>query len=58
MTSKSLRFVPRTPREAEVVRLAARSRRLSVDDFIRVAVLRAACQTRGAFALPADLLDV
>jgi hypothetical protein len=37
-----------------VVRLAARGRRLSERDFIRIAVLRAACQTRGVFDLPAN----
>ncbi len=54
MTNKSMRFVPRTPLEAEVVRLAARGRRLSVEDFIRIAVLQAACKTGGVFDLPAD----
>jgi hypothetical protein len=37
-----------------VVRLAARGRRLSERDFVRIAVLRAACQTQGLFDLPAD----
>ncbi len=54
MTNKAMRFVPRTPLEAELVRLAARGRRLSVEDFIRVAVLQAACKTEGVFDLPAD----
>lgn len=54
MKNKSIPFIPRTPLEAELVRLAARGRRLSERDFVRIAVLRAACQTEGAFDLPAD----
>lgn len=54
MKNQSIPFIPRTPQEAEVVRLAARGRRLSERDFIRIAVLRAACQTQGVFDLPAD----
>lgn len=54
MKNESMRFLPRTPLEAEVVRLAARGRCLSVENFIRIAVLRAACKTEGVFDLPAD----
>ena len=54
MNHDTMRFMPRAPLEAELVRLAARGRRLSVGDFIRIAVLRAACPTQGVFDLPAD----
>jgi hypothetical protein len=48
-------FRAHTPREAELVRLAARGCRLSVSDFVRAAVLRAACEVRRSLPLPSDL---
>lgn len=44
----------RTPREVNLVRLAAEGRHMSIEDFLRIAVLQAACQTQGVFGLPAD----
>lgn len=48
-------FAPRTPREADLVRLAARGRHLSVSEFVRIAVLRAACDMAASFVVPSNL---